>query len=398
MAAKVKLRPDQKHRVTAGHPWVFESEVLSIEGSFQPGDVVDVLDSRGRFVGKGYINPSSQILVRLLTREDECIDEEFIVRRLESAILLRKQIYGGKWPPESTGIGARLVFSEADFLPGLIVDDFGGHAVFQTLTLGMERWKPAVIRGIIDLVGPKGIYERNDAPVRSLEGLPEIAGFVGRPFDPLVEIDENGVRHVVDLAKGQKTGYFLDQQENRLAVRWLAKGKKILDVFSYSGGFALSLALGGAEYVRAVDVSEAALDLFQASIKLNKFETEFQLRVGNAFDELRDYDRKGDLFDVVILDPPAFARSRRAVGRAVAGYKEINLRAIKVLRPGGFLVTSSCSQHLYPAEFESVVEDAARDTGRVLRLLERRGQARDHPVLPGVPETEYLKCRIYQVL
>lgn len=398
MRARVELKPGQKHRSITGHPWVFQTEVSSIEGSFEPGDIVDVVDPKGRLIGRGYINPASQILVRLLTREDEDVNEEFIIRRLEAAILFRKQIYGDKWPPESSGIGARLVFSEADFLPGLIVDDFGGYVVFQTLTLGMDRWKNAVIRGIRDLLAPKGIYERNDAPVRSLEGLPEVAGFVGQPFDPLVEIDENGVRHLVDVAKGQKTGYFLDQQENRLAVRWLAKDKKVLDAFSYSGGFGLSLAKGGAAHVTAIDVSEAALDLFRASAKLNQFGTEFHLRVGNAFDELRDYDRKGELFDVVSLDPPAFARSRRAVPRALAGYKEINLRAIKLLRTGGFLITSSCSQHLLPAEFESVIEDAARDAGRILRLLERRGQARDHPVLVGVPETEYLKCRIYQVL
>ncbi|MBE3519785.1 MAG: class I SAM-dependent rRNA methyltransferase [Firmicutes bacterium] len=398
MRARVELKPGQKHRAITGHPWVFQTEVCSVEGSFQPGDIVDVVDSKGRFIGRGYINPASQILVRILTREDEDINEEFIMRRFEAAVLFRKQIYEDNWPPERSGIGTRLVFSEADFLPGLIVDDFGGYVVFQTLTLGMDRWKDVVIRAIADLLAPKGIYERNDAPVRSLEGLPQVAGFVGRPFDPLVEIDENGVRHLVDVAKGQKTGYFLDQKENRLAVRWLAKDKKVLDAFSYSGGFSLSLAKGGAVHVTAIDVSEAALDLFQASAKLNRLDTEFQLRAANAFDELRDYDRRGEFFDVVVLDPPAFARSRRAVPRALAGYKEINLRAIKVVRPGGFLITSSCSQHLFPTEFESVIEDAAHDAGRVLRLLERRGQARDHPVLVGVPETEYLKCRIYQVL
>lgn len=398
MTAIVELKPGQKHRVVTGHPWVFETEVSSVEGSFEAGDVVDVVDSKGRFIGRGYINPASQILIRLLTREDEDVNEEFIIRRLEAAVLFRKQVYRDRWPPESSGIGTRLVFSEADFLPGLIVDDFAGYVVFQTLTLGMDRWKDAVIRGITDLLAPKGVYERNDAPIRSLEGLPEVAGFVGEPFDPLIEIDENGVRHLVDIAKGQKTGYFLDQQENRSAVRWLARDKRVLDAFSYSGGFGLSLARGGAVHVTAIDVSEAALDLFQASVKLNRFGTEFQLRAGNAFDELRDYDRKGELFDVVVLDPPAFARSRRTIPRALAGYKEINLRAIKLLTPGGFLITSSCSQHLFPAEFESVIEDAARDAGRVLRLLERRGQAKDHPVLAGVPETEYLKCRIYQVL
>lgn len=398
MRAKVRLKAGQKHRVLQGHPWVFATEVSEIQGSFEPGDIVDVLDSKGNFVGCGYINPLSQIVVRLFTREDEDVTAEMILKRLEDAILLRKRIHGARWPPESSGIGTRLVFSEADFLPGLIVDNFAGFVVFQTLTLGMDRWKSVVIQGLRDLLAPRGIYERNDAPVRSLEGLPQVAGFSGEAFDPLVEMDENGVRCLVDVARGQKTGYFLDQQENRFSVRWLAPGKRVLDAFSYSGGFGLSLAAGGALHVTAIDVSEAALDLFRASVKLNRTSTEFHLSAKNAFDELREYQRNGETFDVVVLDPPAFARNRRAVPRALAGYKEINLRGMKLLRSGGFLITCSCSQHLTALEFENVIEDAARDAGRVLRLVERRGQAKDHPSLAGVPETDYLKCRIYQVL
>ena len=396
MRAVVRLLPKTPHRVLHGHPWVFANEVESVEGTYSPGDIVEVRGARGDFLGLGYINPRSAILVRVLSREDREIDREFFRERLERALELRRTLFGVRDLRGSLA-GFRLVFSEADFLPGLIVDMFAGYVAFQTLTLGIDRWKDSLVEILRELVSPKGIYERNDAPVRELEGLGQQAGFVGGSFDPLVEMDEYGVRVLVDIQKGQKTGYFLDQSENRLEIRKFTEGKEVLDAFSYSGGFGLSASSGEAKSITCVDQSQAALDLAKASAERNGFPERFSWRCANVFDVLREYERDGTRFDVVILDPPAFARSRRMVEKALAGYKEINLRAMKVLRDGGFLCTSSCSQHVLPEEFDAMLSDAARDAGRSLRILEKRGQRADHPVLAGVPETEYLKCRICQV-
>ena len=396
MRAAVKLLPKTPHRVLHGHPWVFANEVESVEGTYSPGDIVEVRSARGDFLGLGYINPRSAILVRILSQEDREIDRGFFRDRLEQAIELRRSAFGTRDLRDSEA-GFRLVFSEADFLPGLIVDMFAGYVSFQTLTLGIDRWKDCLVENLRELLSPKGIYERNDAPIRELEGLGQQAGYIGQAFDPLVEMDEYGVRVLVDIQKGQKTGYFLDQGENRLELRRFVTGKEVLDAFSYSGGFGLSAARGGARKVVCVDQSQAALDLARASAERNGFSEKFVWRCANAFDVLREYERDGASFDVVVLDPPAFARSRRTVEKALAGYKEINLRAMKVLRDGGFLCTSSCSQHVLPEEFDAMLLDAARDAGKSLRVLEKRGQRADHPVLAGVPETEYLKCRICQV-
>lgn len=397
MRAIVKLLPKVRHRVFYGHPWVFGNEVESIEGTYTAGDIVEIRDRRGEFVALGYINPESAILVRVLSRQDVKIDEAFIRSRLAEAVAYRADLFGveGKFGDEAGGY--RLVYSESDFLPGLIVDSFGGYLSFQTLTLGIDRWKETIVEAMQNLVAPKGIYERNDAPVRALEGLSQIAGYLGQPFDPLVEMDENGVKMLVDVQKGQKTGYFLDQTENRLRTRAVSKGKDVLDAFSYSGGFGLSAAYAGARSVTCVDASEAALDLARASAEKNGLSGVVSCRAANVFDLLREYERDGTRFDVVLLDPPAFARSRKMVEKALAGYKEINLRAMKVLRPGGFLCTSSCSQHVTWDEFDSMLESSAIDARKPLRILERHGQRLDHPILAGVPETDYLKFRLCQV-
>ncbi|HHW19298.1 MAG TPA: class I SAM-dependent rRNA methyltransferase [Firmicutes bacterium] len=397
MTAVVNLLPGVPHRVLHGHPWVFSNEVKSIDGTYSPGDIVEIRSPGGKFVALGYINPNSAILVRLLSREDRAIDRGFFRERLQSALEYRRTLFGVQSFAEDER-GFRLVFSEADFLPGLVVDIFGGYLVFQTLTLGIDKWKETIIDLLAELVSPKGIYERNDAPVRELEGLDLVAGYVGKPFNPLVEMVENGVRVLVDVQKGQKTGYFLDQSANRLALRPFVKGKTVLDAFSYSGGFGLSAMVGGAEEVLCLDVSEAALDMAKASAELNGFRQKMRFRAGNAFDVLRELESKGASFDVVVLDPPAFARSRKMVERALAGYKEINLRAMRILKPGGFLCTSSCSHHVTKEEFDAMLLDAARDAGKYLRIVESRGQRSDHPILSGVPETEYLKFRLCQVL
>lgn len=392
----VRLTPNARHRVLYGHPWVFSNEIASVDGHVEPGDIIEIRDRRDKFVGQGYMNPQSAITVRLLTREDVQIDEAFIRERVRQAVDYRQTLYGEKGPLVKSDRGYRLVFSEGDFLPGLIVDLFGGYLVFQTLTLGIDRWKEAILGALRDFVEPKGIYERNDAPVRELEGLTQQTGFIGRPFDPLVEMDENGVVIVVDTQMGQKTGYFLDQTDNRLAVRAFCRGKTVLDAFSYSGGFGLSAALAEAERVVCVDVSDAALDLARAAATKNGLTGRMTFRAANVFDVLREFEAQNLRFDVVMLDPPAFARSRKMLDRAIAGYKEINLRAMKIVKDGGFVCTSSCSQHVAKEEFDQMLDDAAKDSRRTVRIVERRGQRADHPVLSGVPETEYLKFRICQ--
>ena len=282
MRPVVRLLPKVRHRAFYGHPWVFANEVDTIQGNYSPGDIVEVRDKRDGLAGLGYINPQSAILVRILSREDVEIDKAFFRARLEAAVEYRKAIFGVSGKIGESEKGFRLVFSEADFLPGLIVDIFGGIMVFQTLTLGIDRWKETIVDILLDIVAPKGIYERNDAPVRELEGLGPKSGYVGEPFDPLVEMDENGVRMLVDVQKGQKTGYFLDQSSNRLAVKGLASGREVLDAFSYSGGFGMAAALGGATGVLCVDSSEAALDLAKASADRNGLSGRVSFRAANV--------------------------------------------------------------------------------------------------------------------
>lgn len=398
MRPVVHLLPKVKHRVFSGHPWIFSTEIGSVDGAFSPGDIVEVRDPRGRFVCLGYINPESTITVRVLSREDRDIDEAFFKERVRQAVEYRRFLFGLSGSFGDDPGGYRLVYSEGDFLPGLVVDIFAGYVSFQTLTLGIDRWKETLIEAVNEYVSPKGIYERNDAPVRRLEGMSLRTGYLGEPFDPVIEMDENGVTVLVDIQRGQKTGYFLDQSENRLLIRKHLAGKSVLDAFSYSGGFGLSALKGGASGVLFMDASEAALDLARAAAGRNRFSGGASFEMANAFDALRDYERSGRKFGAVLLDPPAFARSRKMVESALAGYKEINLRAMKVVEDGGILCTSSCSQHVTPQEFDDMLEEAAKDAKVSLKVIERRGQRADHPVLSGVPETEYLKFRMFQVL
>ncbi|MBE3587208.1 MAG: class I SAM-dependent rRNA methyltransferase [Thermoanaerobacteraceae bacterium] len=389
--AVVKLTRGQPHRVLHGHPWVYGTEVSDIHGHFKPGDVVEVVDHRGRFVGRGYINPASQILVRLLTRKQgEKIDRAFFHRRLTAALDYRRRVV------RDTN-ACRLVYAEADFLPALIVDRFGDYLSVQTLALGMDVHKQTLVDLLDGLVEPAGIYERNDVPVRELEGLPLKTGFLKGHFNPVVEIEENGLKFLVDLAGGQKTGYFLDQRENRLALQGLAEGARVLDCFCHTGTFSVYAAHFGAREVLGIDVAADALEMAGENAARNGFRSVCTFREGNAFDELRAMDRAGERFDLIILDPPAFTKSREALEGAARGYKEINLRAMKLLPPGGFLVTCSCSYHMTEDLFLQVLLDAARDVGRQLRLVELRRQARDHPMLLASPETYYLKCFVLQV-
>ncbi|MHB8156357.1 MAG: class I SAM-dependent rRNA methyltransferase, partial [Desulfocucumaceae bacterium] len=292
----------------------------------------------------------------------------------------------------------RVVFSEADFLPALVVDKFGDYLAVQTLALGMDRYKETIVEILRELISPAGIYERNDVSVRELEGLPMQTGFIGDTFDTVVEITENGHRFEVDLAGGQKTGYFLDQRENRMALEHLCSGARVLDCFCHTGTFSVYAASFGAREVLGIDISGEALEMAAKNAARNNVSHLCGFREGNSFDELRAMDRAGDKFDLVILDPPAFTKSKKALAGAVRGYKEINLRAMKILHRGGFLLTCSCSYHMSEGLFMEVLNDAALDAGRQVRVVEVRRQAKDHPMLAASPETYYLKCVILQVL
>lgn len=388
--AVVHLAKGRQKRVTAGHPWVFQTEVEEIKGHFVPGDIVDVVDHRGKFLGRGYCNPASQIIVRIMTYREETIDAAFIRRRVEEAWEYRKRLL-----PDLSS--CRVIFGEADLLPALIVDKFGDYLVLQTLALGIDRWKKEIVEILDDLLRPRGIFERNDVPVRELEGLEQRKGYLKGRFDPRIEIAENGLRLAVDVENGQKTGYFLDQRENRAAIRPLVKGARVLDAFCHTGSFSLNAAQGGAKEVLGLDVSEAAVAQAEDNARLNGLQDLCRFRVVNAFDELRAMDHRREQFDVIILDPPAFAKNRASLEGAVRGYKEINLRAMRLLPERGYLVTCSCSYHLPEDLLLEILKDAARDTGRRLRLIESRTQAKDHPILLGAGETHYLKCLILEV-
>ncbi|MDR7434432.1 MAG: class I SAM-dependent rRNA methyltransferase [Armatimonadota bacterium] len=388
--ATVFLRRGKEKRLLSGHLWVYEGEIEQIQGEVGEGEVVDVRTAAGKFVGRGTYTSRSKIAVRLLTHRQEEIDEEFFRRRLADAVAYRRQL-------SIDATGYRLVYSEGDFLPGLIVDRYGEVLVLQTTTVGMEVRKPLIVQLLDDLLNPRYIYERNDLNVRKLEGLPSVKGFLRGEGETLVEIEESGVRFLVDIEGGQKTGFFLDQRENRRAIAEYVGGAEVLDVFCYTGGFAIHAACAGAKSVWGIENSETAVTMARQNAALNGVLDRCTFLVGNAFDHLRRLSQEGKQFDVVILDPPAFVKTKSALAGGLAGYKEINLRALKLLRPGGILVSCSCSFHVDEALLLAVVADAARDTRRTLRLIESRGQARDHPVLPSMPETRYLKCLIFQV-
>lgn len=378
-------------RVENGHPWVYSNEIESIEGSFEPGDIVDVYNFKKRFIGKGYINPKSQITVRIMTRDKtENIDIDFFRKRIKAAWEYRKKVIETSC--------CRVVFGEADFIPALIVDKYGDYLVIQTLALGIDVWKDTIVKVLNEIFEPKGIYERNDVPVRELEGLELKKGFLSDPFDTIVETEENDVKFYVDIANGQKTGYFLDQKENRASIKSIVKDADVLDCFCHTGSFSIHAAHYGAKSVLGIDISESAVEFAKKNAVLNGYENICKFEVHNTFDVLHEWVKEGRKYDVVILDPPAFTKTRSALNGAIKGYKEINLRAIRLVKPGGFLVTCSCSHFMYPELFMQVIMDAARDDRKTLRQVEFRTQAKDHPVLINSSETLYLKFIIYQVL
>ncbi|HRO42140.1 MAG TPA: class I SAM-dependent rRNA methyltransferase [Flavipsychrobacter sp.] len=389
--AKFFLRKKIGDRVINGHPWIFSNELGDSEGDCEPGDIVEVYSYNGSFVGKGYINPASQIRIRLLTREKQVeINEQFFFDRIKQAWEYRKQIGYVE--------NCRLIFGEADEMPALIIDKFNDYFVLQTLALGMDKWKQAIVAAINKIFSPRGIYERNDVPVRELEGLSQQKGFLSAPFDTNIIINENGLKFHVDIENGQKTGYFLDQQDNRRTIQHIVKDADVLEAFCYTGTFSLHAAHYGAKSVLGLDISENAVQTARRNATLNGHEDKCKFEAVNAFDILKQWGKEGKKYDVVMLDPPAFTKSRENIQKAITGYKEINLRGMKLTRPGGFLVTASCTNLVNPEMFLKTIEMAAKDAKRKLRQITWQTQASDHPILWHVPNTQYLKFLIVQVL
>ena len=387
--AKVTLRKTRETRVRGGHPWIYASEIEKVEGAFENGDIVDVADFRGKFIGRGFYNPQSQISLRILTRNDEPCDRDFFARRIQEAWDYRKLL--------CDPMSCRLIYSESDFLPGLVVDKFADVLVLQSLSLGIDRIKDMICDLLMEIIQPVGIWERSDVPVRRLEGLEQTTGMLRGEVPDEVDMVENGIHFLVDVKHGQKTGFFLDQKQNRAALEPLCRGARVLDCFCHNGSFSLHAAKYGASSVLGVDISEEALEVARRNAVLNGFEN-VTFEAHNCFDLLHELTEAGEKFDLVILDPPAFTKNKAAVPSALRGYKEINLRGMKLVRPGGFLVTCSCSQHVLPEMFQDVINQAARDAKKRIRMVEFRTQGYDHPILPQSVETKYLKTVILQVM
>ena len=387
---KVFLKRKIAQRIANGHPWIFNNEIEKVEGEANGGETVEVFTHDHKFIGKGYINPKSQILVRLLTRKrSEEINEDFFLNRIRGCWEYRKKLGYTE--------NCRLVFGEADELPQLIIDKFNDYFVIQTLALGIDNWKPAIVNALNKVFEPKGIYERNDVPVRELEGLPQQKGFLSAPFDTKIIIDENGLQFHVDIENGQKTGYFLDQQDNRRATRHIVKDADVLGAFTYTGTFEIHAAHYGAKSVLGLDISENAVQQANKNAALNGVENICRFETANAFDVLKQWSKESRQYDVVMLDPPAFTKSRETLQKAITGYKEINLRGMKLIKPGGFLVTSSCTNLVNPELFLQIIDMAARDARRKIRQVTFQAQASDHPIIWGMDNTQYLKFLIVQV-
>lgn len=388
---KVILNRKISNRVFNGHPWIFANEVNQVDGTAAGGEIVEVYTYDKKFIGKGYINPKSQILVRLLTREKQAeINEDFFYNRLLEAWKYRSQLGYTE--------NCRLIFGEADQMPQLIIDKFNDYFVIQTVALGIDLWKPAIVKALEKIFKPKGIYERNDVPVRELEGLQQQKGFLSAPFDTNIEINENGLKFNVDIANGQKTGYFLDQQDNRRAIQHIVKGADVLGAFCYTGTFEIHAAHYGAKSVLGLDISENACTQATKNAALNGYEKICRFDCVNAFDVLKAWGKEDKRYDVVMLDPPSFTKTRENIQKAITGYKEINLRGMKLIKPGGFLVTSSCTNLVQPDLFTEIIGMAAKDARRKLRQVVFQAQSADHPIIPGMENTNYLKFLIVQVI
>ena len=389
---RLRLRPGHDRRVRSGHPWIFSNEIEELEGEPRPGDAVTVLAHGGQFLGTAYFNPHSLIAARVLSRQNESIDtSEFFRKRLTTALDYRRRLYGN-------ADTLRLVYGESDLLPGLVVDRYGEVLSVQFLTLGMERRRHLILQELVELLRPAAVVARNDVSVRDLEGLPQQVELLTGSLPPQTIVTEHDLRFRVDIMGGQKTGHFLDQKENHQALQGRVEGRRVLDLFCYSGSWAVHAAHYGAAAVTGIDISPGALALAEENARLNLQETRCSFQRADVFDALREMGHRGERFDTVILDPPAFVKSKKKLKEAIRGYLTVNRRALELVEPNGTLFTCSCSYHLDRETFLDLLRQAGAQAGRTLRLLEMRGQAWDHPVLLSCPETDYLKCAVLQVL
>ncbi|MBP7055592.1 MAG: class I SAM-dependent rRNA methyltransferase [Candidatus Omnitrophica bacterium] len=381
----IKLRSGKLGLHKPGHPWIFRNQLLKdIDPSIKPGDIISVVDRDNKFIGRGYYNSHSEITIRLLTFKDEPVDEGFFISRLRDAFEKRKPIL------EYTD-AFRVVFSEADGLPGLIVDMYKNTAVFQLLTFGMEKLEPYITSSIAFVLKPAFIYEKSVSPYREIEGLRDVKKWRGEAGENIIEIREGRSRFLVDIERGHKTGFYLDQRRSRMALENICKGKRVLDLFSYTGGFSVSAAVSGASDVTGVDIKREWLELAERNTALNSVADKVNFIEGDAFAVLKDICERGEKFDIVILDPPSFLKSRESIKTAAKGYEELNLMAMKALNPGGVLATFSCSHNMPNELFNSILKKAATQAKREIGIIKRCHQAEDHPIIRTIPETEYLK-------
>lgn len=399
MEAIVTLKKGEGRTIKAGGAWIFDNEIDTVMGSFENGDIVIVHDFDGYMMGRGFINTNSKIRVRMMTRDKEqLIDDDFIAMRVKNAWEYRKSVL-----LEKDLNCCRVIFGEADFLPGLVIDKYADVLVVESLALGIDRFKVQIVEHLKKLMAEdgyniRGVYERSDAAVRKKEGLAPYKGFIGEEFDTDVEIVENGVHYMVDVVNGQKTGFFLDQKYNRLAIQRLCKGKKVLDCFTHMGTFALNAGIAGAADVTGLDISEFAVSQATANAKLNGLDSTVKFRQANVLDELPKLAEAGEKYDIVILDPPAFTKSREATKNAMKGYREINMKGLKLVKDGGYLATCSCSHFMTQDLFIKVIGQAAKAAHKRLRQVEFRTQAPDHPILWAADESYYLKFLVFQVV
>lgn len=392
----VTLKKGEGRTIKSGGAWVFDNEIDTITGRFKNGDLVTVHDFDGYPMGSGFINQNSKIRIRMMTRKaDQEIDHAFLTMRVKNAWNYRKTTVDTS--------SCRIIFGEADFLPGLVIDKYEDILVVECLALGMEAFKEEIVMILRELLAKdgitiRGVYERSDANERTKEGLPKVKGFIGEEFDTTVEIVENGIHYLVDVANGQKTGFFLDQKYNRLAMQRVCKGKKVLDCFTHMGTFALNAGIAGASDVTGLDISEYAVSQAEANARLNGLQNTVHFRCANVLDELPKLAAAGEKYDVVILDPPAFTKSREATKNAIKGYREINMKGLKLVKDGGYFATCSCSHFMTQELLAKTVKEAAKATHKRLRQVEFRTQAPDHPILWAADESYYLKFFIFQVV
>lgn len=394
--AIVTLKKGEGRSLKAGGLWVFDNEIDTIMGTFTNGDIVVVHDFDGYMMGRGFINQNSKIRVRMMTRnKEQQIDEAFLRNRVQTAWDYRKDTVDTS--------SCRVIFGEADFLPGIVIDKYEDVLVVESLALGIDRFKETIVRLLKECMAEdgihiRGVYERSDAKEREKEGLTKVKGFIGEPFDTNIEIVENGVHYMVDVENGQKTGFFLDQKYNRLAMQRICKGKKVLDCFTHMGTFALNAGIAGAKDVTGLDISEYAVEQATRNAKLNHLEDTVHFRCANVLDELPKLAAAGEQYDVVILDPPAFTKSREATRNAIKGYREINMKGMKLVKDGGYLATCSCSHFMTQELLAKTIKEAAKATHKRLRQVEFRTQSPDHPILWAADESYYLKFFIFQVV